>query len=352
MSFHDEVGSQIKSRYPDLGASDEELNKICRITTPHNLTLSKSILEDAKRFVSSVFKMRCSKDYLSQFSTFDPGNFSVLMAYDFHVTADNQLKLIEINTNGASSLLVDILFQMNGHEDISRNFQKSIKESFLNEFQKTSGKVNIIDYKYKEQNSYVEFLMFKKLFQIWGFQTELCNPEDFESADFIYNRLTDFYLAEPYSKKIKEAYLSRKTIVTPNPHEYDLLANKLRLKIFSESTSPVAQFVPTVKPFTDFKTAEELWSERKKYFFKPIESYGSRGAFKGESISRKLFNEIFTKNYIAQEYVKPPIWNEYKWDLRFYAYKDEIQLTAARLYKGQTTNFQEEGSGIATVTFS
>ena len=38
-----------------------------------------------------------------------------------------------------------------------------------------------------------------------------------------------------------------------------------------------------------------------------------------------------------------------KLDLRCYAYAGKVQLTAARLYQGQTTNFRTPGGGFAAV---
>ncbi len=364
MNFQEQVAAKIKERYPGIAATDEELKNICKICTPHKINLSKTVLEHAQKFVSLVFGLRCSEVFKKEFNLFDPGNFSVLMAYDFHLTEDGELRLIEINTNGASSLLVDVLHHVHGTVGVSEYFQNSLKKSFVSEFGKTSGKVSIVDENYRKQNSYVEFLMFQKLFENWGYQAEVIGPEEFKSSNFIYNRLTDFYFNQGYSQEIKKAYESKETVVTPNPNEYNLLANKIRLKelcseevltqkygMNSFEASFVASRIPEVKSFSDFKDAEELWAQRKKYFLKPVESFGAKGAFKGENISRKLLNELFSKNYIAQELVRPPMFQDFKWDLRFYVYKDEIQLAAARIYKGQTTNFQEQGSGLATVSF-
>lgn len=41
--------------------------------------------------------------------------------------------------------------------------------------------------------------------------------------------------------------------------------------------------------------------------------------------------------------------NDLKLDIRAYAYAGEIQLVAARLYMGQTTNFRTPGGGFAPV---
>ncbi len=38
-----------------------------------------------------------------------------------------------------------------------------------------------------------------------------------------------------------------------------------------------------------------------------------------------------------------------KLDLRAYVYDGRVQLTAARLYQGQTTNFRTAGGGFAPV---
>jgi hypothetical protein len=40
---------------------------------------------------------------------------------------------------------------------------------------------------------------------------------------------------------------------------------------------------------------------------------------------------------------------ELKADLRCYAYRGEVQFTAARLWQGQTTNFRTAGGGFAEV---
>ncbi|WP_284155270.1 hypothetical protein [Sulfuricystis multivorans] len=40
---------------------------------------------------------------------------------------------------------------------------------------------------------------------------------------------------------------------------------------------------------------------------------------------------------------------ELKLDVRAYAYAGQVQLLAARLYAGQTTNFRTPGSGFAPV---
>jgi hypothetical protein len=70
-----------------------------------------------------------------------------------------------------------------------------------------------------------------------------------------------------------------------------------------------------------------------------------------------VFAQILAGDYLAQEYVPPstltiPVEEkptEFKYDLRFYAYQDRIQLACARLYQGQMTNSHTPGGGIAAI---
>jgi hypothetical protein len=103
--------------------------------------------------------------------------------------------------------------------------------------------------------------------------------------------------------------------------------------------------------------AEELWRERKKLFFKPAAGYGSKAVYRGDRMTKRVWGEIQRGLYVAQEYAAPservidvdgaPAVR--KTDLRLYVYDGEILLTAARLYRGQATNFRMPGSGFAPV---
>jgi hypothetical protein len=100
--------------------------------------------------------------------------------------------------------------------------------------------------------------------------------------------------------------------------------------------------------------AEDLWAQRKKYFFKPLESFGSKAAYAGRGVTKKVFEYILSNPYLAQELVPAPIFKsdegeEFKYDIRVYVYRDEIQLIGARLYQGQTTNFKTPRGGFAPV---
>jgi hypothetical protein len=85
--------------------------------------------------------------------------------------------------------------------------------------------------------------------------------------------------------------------------------------------------------------------------------YGSRGAYRGDKMTRRVFGEVLQGDYVAQRLALPgerrrdvegsP--QRFKVDIRHYVYDGEMQLTAARLYQGQTTNFRTAGGGFAPV---
>ena len=104
-------------------------------------------------------------------------------------------------------------------------------------------------------------------------------------------------------------------------------------------------------------SAADLWGRRNGLFFKPCSGYGGKAAYRGDKITRKVWNEILAGTYVAQEIVLASSRNvaidgkieSLKADLRCYAYAGQVQLLAARLYRGQTTNFRTPGGGFAPV---
>jgi hypothetical protein len=103
--------------------------------------------------------------------------------------------------------------------------------------------------------------------------------------------------------------------------------------------------------------ADDLWARRKQLFFKPAAGYGSKAAYRGDKMTKRVFEEVMAGSYIAQALVPPssrtlrvgeaPV--ELKLDLRNYVYAGHVQLIAARLWQGQTTNFRTPGGGFAPV---
>ncbi len=182
---------------------------------------------------------------------------------------------------------------------------------------------------------------------------------------FVYNRHTDFYLFDPKSAALRERYNNSELHLSPHPWEYFLMADKQRFLEWNAQTEiPLPQSL--LKTFdVDIESLELMWEARKNLFFKPKSSFGSKGVFKGASISRKTFEGFRGQGFIGQQVVPAPeveldveifVDNKLqiqkqklKYDLRCYTYQDQLQLIIARVYQGQTTNLRTEGGGFAIV---
>ena len=239
--------------------------------------------------------------------------------------------------------------------------------------------IAIVDENPGEQYLYPEFILFRKLFHRCGIEAVIVAPEQLQFSngalwagsrpvDLIYNRLTDFLLEKPGSAAIREAYLANAVVLTPHPQAHALYADKRNLALLTDPLELSALQVPESQqqillqgiPRTevvDPAHAERLWAQRKRLFFKPASGYGSRAAWRGDKITRRVWNEVLTGDYVAQALVPPgerfalgattPL--VFKYDLRNYVYDGVVQLVAARLYQGQTTNFRTPGGGFAPV---
>ena len=127
-----------------------------------------------------------------------------------------------------------------------------------------------------------------------------------------------------------------------------------------ESRKQLAAGIPHTE-LVDPARADEYWARRKQLFFKPAAGFGSKAAYRGDKLTRRVFEEIMAgamdSEYVAQALVPPSARRlevageavELKLDLRNYVYDGRVQLIAARLYRGQTTNFRTPGGGFAPV---
>ncbi len=103
--------------------------------------------------------------------------------------------------------------------------------------------------------------------------------------------------------------------------------------------------------------ADSLWERRRQLFFKPFGGFGGRAAYRGDKLTRRVWDEILAGDYVAQALVAPSERvmgadsgaQTRKFDIRSYCYQGQVQWTAARVYQGQTTNFRTPGGGFAVV---
>ncbi|MEO7854551.1 MAG: hypothetical protein ABIR94_20230 [Rubrivivax sp.] len=325
----------------------------------------------------------------------DPGGAKgVFFGYDFHVT-EGSFGLIEINTNAGGAMLNAVLARaqraccaaVDGllpSSVTAGEFEDDIVSMFRNEWslsghERPLRSIAIVDENPEQQYLYPEFLLFQRLFQRHGLQAVITGPTGFSwhdgvlwhgdvAIDLVYNRLTDFSLAEPASATLREAYLANATVLTPHPQAHALYADKRNLALLSDATRLQALGVPQATqdvllagiPHTEVveaQHAERLWRERRRLFFKPFAGFGGRAAYRGDKLTQRVWQDILAGGYVAQALVAPGgrvVSNQeptqvLKFDLRDYAYDGHVQWVAARLYQGQTTNFRTPGGGFAPV---
>jgi len=303
----------------------------------------------------------------------------VFMGYDFHLTETGP-QLIEINTNAGGGLLNAYLLAAHGKAAEGERIREAYVAMFREEWQLERGdaplrRIAIVDEKPAEQFLAPEFALFKELFEAHGIAAVVCDPSELvfdgealrhagQVVDLIYNRLTDFPLDATVNAPIRQAYEQGRVVLTPNPRAHALYADKRNLMQLSDEAALTALGVDAATqkillagiPQTVAVTpdqGERFWAERKRWFFKPPAGFGSRAAYRGDKLTKRVFEEVLHGGYIAQEIALP---SEHavgeatmKADIRCYVYNGQIQLVAARLYQGQTTNFRTPGGGFAPV---
>jgi hypothetical protein len=316
----------------------------------------------------------------------------VCLGFDFHRTPDGP-KLIEINTNAGGSLLVTLLHRAWGLNKTADLAEAALFAMFMDEWQvwgatRLLKTIAIVDEHPEQQYLYPEFVRWQKLFEARGIQTIICAPEALDcnnvgqlsfngiAIDLLYNRLTDFSLEDAASGALRQCWQTQAsdirtgTLITPHPIAHALWADKRNLDWLSDpdylaslglNPEAIAQIVRCVPRTVSVlpTQGEHFWSARKTLFFKPQAGFGSRATYRGEKLTKRVFEEILQGGYVAQDFVPPPQVVipspseegsvSLKYDLRVYAYNGKIQLLAARLYQGQTTNFRTPGGGFAPV---
>ncbi|QYF95988.1 hypothetical protein KY495_08805 [Massilia sp. PAMC28688] len=322
------------------------------------------------------------------------GARSAFFGYDFHLNGD-QIGLIEINTNAGGALLNALVAR--AHRACSVNaqqlasgagagpaFEQRIVDMFRHEWAlaghtRPLRTIAIVDLAPAEQYMYPEFILFQRLFERHGIGAVVADPAALHlrdgvlwhgelAIDLVYNRLTDFTLAEPAHAHLRQAYLEDLAVITPHPQAHALYADKRNLVLLSDPDVLARLGVPAdiraVLADSVLRTtlvtaddAERLWKERKSLFFKPAAGFGGRAAYRGDKVTTRVWSDIIAGGYVAQELMQPGARvagsrdkpQTLKFDLRVYAYDGQSQWLAARLYQGQTTNFRTPGGGFAPV---
>lgn len=319
----------------------------------------------------------------------------LLQGFDFHLTPAGP-RLIEVNTNAGGVLLNTALLRAAVTTDAftlatpatadPAATEERIAHMFFDEWSRQRPEVPlrriaIVDDDPQAQFLAAEFHLFKKLLARHGVRTVIADPATLalvndelfcadEPVDLVYNRLTDFALDAPEHRVLRSAAACG-VPVTPNPEAHAIFANKHnlvllrdapRLREWGADDATIDLLADAIPPAESVRAVESaaLWARRRSLFFKPARGFGSRGAYRGDKLTKNTFAAISAGDYIAQTLV-PPAERAIntttatdgptllKYDIRLYAHDGTPLLFAARLYQGQTTNFRTPKGGFAPV---
>ena len=322
----------------------------------------------------------------------DHGPTGAFMGYDFHLDESGP-KLIEINTNAGGAFLNAVLAR--AQKACCTELEQSFRQAELDDFasivvamfrsewlrQRGGGslrRIAIVDDRPTEQYLYPEFVLARQLLQKHGIEAVIADANDLRyengkltldgnEIDLVYNRLVDFALERPDHAALSAAYRDGAVVVTPNPHNHALLADKRNLTLLSKPAAMTAFGLPSELrarlagiPKTTMVTpgnAYRLWEERNGLFFKPTCGHGSKAVYRGDKVTKSVWQEIARGGYVAQVFAPPSqrmikldgALTSRKMDVRLYTYDGQLLLVAARLYQGQATNFRTPGGGFASV---
>ncbi len=309
-----------------------------------------------------------------------PETSSIMMGYDFHMTPDGP-KLIEVNTNAGGAFLIQALRQavLSGGEAI----EASIMDMLAAEWRAAGRRglpstIAIVDVDPEAQYLYPELLLAQAMFERRGISAIITDPAllNFDGTqlksgdqviDMVYNRLTDFSLSGLGNAALRDALLADAAVISPAPRHHALYTHKANLAALTDEKrlrdwglpeadiKTLAHLPRTLRVSAD--NAVELWAQRKHYFFKPVAGFGSRAAYRGAKLTKRVWGEILAGDYVAQAFIAPSVRGleldatptELKFDLRVFSYASVPWLYAARVYHGQTTNFRTKGGGLAPV---
>lgn len=361
--------------------------------------ISPTHWQAVQQLVQTVMRVSALPGYRQQVMAYAPAiarhtsaTAGVFMGFDFHLSEQGP-QLIEINTNAGGGFLNAALLSAqtaccNASGSYPALLQQQVDAEFIDMFKQewrlARGDeplrcIAIVDENPTGQFLYPEFLLARSLFERAGIKTLILDSQQLQwidnrlqhegqMIDLVYNRLTDFSLAQPANKLLRLAYERDGVVLTPNPFHHALYADKRNLTLLSNGTAlqslgvedadiqRLLAGIPSTQ-VVDPTRQDELWKNRKELFFKPASGYGSKATYRGDKLTKSVWQEILRGNYVAQRQVPPSERGiqmdeqrtQLKMDIRAYAYQGKVQLLAARLYQGQTTNFRTQGGGFAPV---
>ena len=291
-----------------------------------------------------------------------PGLF---IGYDFHLS-DRGPQLIEINTNAGGAFLIQEMYDFVAQDtalcggawahprDTAWILQSVSDEWRAAGCQGMPATLAVVDTEPGAQYLAPEFELARRMFTDAGIHTLVADPNELHYAqghllargrriDMVYNRLTDFDLHLAAHAALRNAWLDGNVLLSPSPEHHLRYADKRNLAWLSDPDDPLRQqlepaavsmlqMIPRTLPVTA-NNAAQLWENRKAYYFKPANGYGSRGTYRGAKLTRKTWLEITASPapYVAQLAVAPPVryvnavQTHLKYDVRAFTYAGRIE---------------------------
>ena len=278
--------------------------------------------------------------WASEIAQEDHGPLGAFMGYDFHLDEQGP-RLIEVNTNAGGAFLNALLARAQraccsevaeefglGSPD---RFDTAVVAMFRNEWHLQRGaedlrRIAIVDDLPNEQYLYPEFELARHMLIKASIDAVIADPSELSYADgklrigekdidLVYNRLVDFSLERPEHLALRQAYEAGSVVVTPNPHNHALFADKRNLSLLSNSAQLASWGlapehvdalggVPLTRLVTP-ENADELWSSRKGLFFKPTSGHGGKAVYRGDKVTKGVWGVIARGGYVAQAFAAP-----------------------------------------------
>jgi len=351
----------------------DSLLRVNTLAALEEVTIKRGEFEEMLQFSRLMFRLQQNEHYITALKAQLPATAdamhdepSMLMGYDFHLTEDGP-RLIEINNN-AGGLYTgrDRWMKQPAIAELVGTLEDRVSHMFPDTWQT----IAIMDEDVTEQYMYPEMLHYAALLRQAGRTVFLVSPENIQlkddglyvenqRMDGIYNRHTDFYLDTPELAHIRRALMAGQVALNPHPRSYALLGDKSRMVDWwhegllegclpSDDVAFIRHIVPEIHLLSACDRTQ-LWQERKAWVFKPAARHGGKGVVLGKAMSRKRFESLDNETTVVQSYVPASQIEHddvsYKFDVRLYMHGETLIAVAGRLWRGQVTNFREDGSG-------
>jgi hypothetical protein len=300
----------------------------------------------------------------------------LLLSYDVHPSPEGPV-LIEVNTN-AGGVLTAMRAAREGNECCADWEQGQLEARLLAVFRRdllgadaeSTGVVAVVDDQLATQPLLPEMQALAALMRPLAQQVMVVDAAELGYSagrlrhgetpiDRVYWRSTDFRLAQPEHAPVRRAMDEHAIVLAPAPAAYEAIADKRRFVEWSRqpvlASDPgsglhfrIAETLPM-----DSRTAAQWHAERSEWVFKPATGAASRGVYVGKSVSRAKLASLPAREYLAQRYAPHPLLDRdgrpWKYDVRFFADRDQIIGAAARVFLGQVVGMREPGSGFAPI---